>query len=321
MKRLVPYPVLAGEISLEVREARLDDVALPFAMISGGQRVVALHQVERSDWDTARLAVCMHTPQQELRSGPWSDVSCLAVLSERRTNVRVASPLCEESSGVWVGDVVLHRDRHLDRAELTAVVVSVVGGVAGRMIGSADGSWLVDLRARTPARHKSVSTVWADFADDGNPHLHPFRSDPWTVEAVGDEPVLYLNRGFEGLDMLLKSNRGADRSARDAIAAQIAADVWTALFNAALYAADMEDGQLEWPGGWQESTLRRMLPDVFPDRSPDDALIEMVARRQSGDGGGDLQTRLLHAATKQARLPHNLGGFIRTLRRAREEER
>ncbi|MBG0814840.1 hypothetical protein [Planomonospora sp. ID82291] len=319
MKRLVPYPILAGDVSLDVREVRLDDVALPFAMVSKQELVVALHAVERDEWESARLSVRLRTPQ-DLKTGPWSNPSCFAVLSERRTNMRTSSRLREETPGNWTGEVVLHRDHHRGQVELTAHVVGSVEGIAGRVIGTANERWTVDLQARAPVKKKSIKTVWADFRDERNPHLHPFREDPWTVEAVGEEPVLYLNMGFEGLDALLKSTRSAERAARDAIAAQIAADVWAALFNAAVYTAEIEDGRPEWPGGWHESVLRRMLPDVFPDLSPDDALVEIVNRRHAGDGGGDLQTRLLHAAAKQSRLPRNLGGFIRTLRRTGQED-
>lgn len=320
MRRLAPYPVLAGEIVLEVRESRLDDVALPLAMISGSQHVVALHSVERENWQSARLPVRVRTPHKEIEAGPWSDVSCLAVLSERRTNVRMVTRLREEEPGSWIGEVVLYRDLHQVRAELTAQMIATVGGTKGRTIGSTDDAWVIDLEERVPVRHRAIKTIWADFGDERNPQLHPFRGDPWTVEAVGDEPILYLNGGFEGLDVLLRSGRAADRPTRDAVAAQIAADVWTALFNAAAYAAELENGRPQWPGGWQEAALKRMLPDVFPDRSPDDAMIEIVNRRLSGDGGGDLQTRLLHAAAKQARLPRNLGGLIRTVRKAGQED-
>lgn len=320
MKRLIPYPVLVGDVTLEVREARLDDLALPFAMISAEQRAVALHRAERDRWETARLSVRLRTPEHELRHGPWSEASCFAVLFERKTNVRTFTRLREETPGVWAGDVVLHHDRHLGRVQLTGQVVAAVDGVAGRMIGSTDGAWTVDLRARAPVKSDSIKTVWADFRDERNPRLHPFASDPWTVETVGEEPVLYLNRGFEGLGTVLEDPRAADRTAREAIAAQIAQDVWTALFNAAVYAVESEDGSPQWPGGWRESVLRRLLPDIFPDRSPDDALAEVLARRTGGEGGGDLQTRVLHAAAKQARLPRNLGGFVRALHRTGQED-
>ncbi|GLZ08900.1 hypothetical protein Acsp03_63660 [Actinomadura sp. NBRC 104412] len=318
MRRLIPYPVVAGDVSLEVREVRLDDIALPYAMVSVAQRIVALHEVERGRWETARLSVRLHAPQHELESGPWEDVTCFAVHSERRTNVRTSTRLQEEAPGIWSGDIVLYSDRHVGRVQLTGQLVGTVGGVEGRMIGATEDTWTVDLQARTPVKSNTIKTVWADFGDEDG-RLYPFRSDPWMVEAIGEEPVLYLNKGFEGLVSLIESTRTVDRSARDAVAAQIAQDVWTVLFNAAVYAIDPDSDAPEWPGGWREATLKRLLPDVFPDRSPDDALSELANRRRDGDGGGDFQANLLHATAKQARLPRNLGGFIRTLRRTGQE--
>lgn len=317
MKRLLPYPIVAGDVSLEVREARLDDVPLPYDMIAPQQRVVALHQVDRSVWRTARLSVRVHAPAHELRQGPWSEIDCLVVLSERRTNTRTTTPLRMERPGEWLGEVELQHDHHLGRAELVGQVVATVEGVRGRVIATTEAPWTVDLLARTPKRREEIRSRWIDFGDERSPQLHSFKNDPWIVEAAGEEPLLYLNASFEGLKALLESGRTADRPARDAVAAQIAMDVWAALFNAATY-EDEGDGS-EWPGGWRESVLRRMLPDLFPEHSPDDALSEVRNRRRTGDGG-DLQTRVLHAAGKQARMPRNLGGFLRTLRRTGQED-
>ena len=319
MKRLTPYRVLAGDVSLEVLKARLDDIDLPYAMISVPQRMVALHQVERARWETARLSVRLRTPRQELETGSWEDTACYAVLAERRTNVRTATRLHEEEPGVWTGDVVIHRDRHVGRVRLTGHVVATVGGVSGREIGTVDEAWTIDLKARTPDKSNTVRTVWVDFTDEAHARFRPFGADPWTIESSGEEPVLYLNKGFEGLSTMLESGRSGDRAARDAISAQIAQDVWIALFNSAVYALDIEAEVPDWPGGWQESVLRRLLPDVFPDRSPEDALAEIIERRRTGDGGGDLQRRVLHAAGKQARIPRNLGAFIRTVHRTGQE--
>ncbi|GGP91108.1 hypothetical protein [Streptosporangium pseudovulgare] len=317
MKRLLPYQTVVGDLSLEVREARLDDIALPYEMISTAQRVVALHRIERDEWRSARLSVRVRAPEQELQQGPWTGMECLATLSERRTNTRTATRLRWEGPGEWSGEVELQRDHHLERAELLGQLIATVGDVPGRVIATTEASWTVDLQSRTPTRREEIRTRWVDFGDEDHPQLHPFKNDPWTVEAVGQEPVLYLNSGFEGLKALLASGRAIDRPARDALAAQIATDVWTVLFNAATY---QEDGDTpEWPGGWRESVLRRMLPDLFPTHSPDDALAEVVSRHRTGDGA-DLQTRILHAAGKQARRPRNLGNFMRTLRRTGQEE-
>ncbi|WP_449061624.1 hypothetical protein [Planomonospora algeriensis] len=318
MKRILPYQVVAGDVSLEVREVRLDDVALPYEMISTSERVVALHQIGGDNWRTARLSVAVRASEQELRLGPWVGMECLIMLSERRTNTRTATSLAWQRPGEWAGEVELQHDHHLARVELIGQLVAIVDDVPGRVIATTEAPWTVDLQARTPTRREEIRSRWADFGDEGNPQLHPFKNDPWTLEAVGEEPVLYLNSGFEGLKGLLESGRAADRAARDALAAQIAMDVWAVLFNAAIY---QDDGDIpEWPGGWRDSVLRRMLPDLFSEHSPDDALVEVMNRRRTGNGGGDLQTRILHAAGKQASMPRNLGGLIRTLRHTGGED-
>ncbi|MFI6451921.1 hypothetical protein ACIBF6_10225 [Streptosporangium amethystogenes] len=317
MKTLFPYRTLLGEISLEVKEARLDGRLLPLTMISAVERVVALHQIERDDWERARVVFRMRTPEELTKPDEWADVACVAVLAEKKTNLRIVTPLKRQPDGSWIGVVELHRDWHAGQAEVEGLVAATVDGVAGRVIARTERNWTVDLRAHTPTRKKTVKTLWVDFASDDNPYLNPYRMDPWAVEAAGDEPVVYLNSGFEGLQFVLESNMRADRAVQDTIAGQIAVDCWTALFNTAAYAISTEDDQPQWPGGWHESVLRRMLPDVFPDRSPDDALSEIFERRSVGE----LQTQVLHAAIKQARTPKSLGIFIRTLRTTAKEEK
>lgn len=318
MKRLIPYPVVVGDVTLNVRSVTLDDVALPYDTISTTQRVVALHWVDRTEWRTARLAVNVQAPEYEIRNGPWTDMDCLALLSERRTNTRAATPLRWEAPGRWAGEIELQYDHHVGRVDLVGQLVATVEDISGRVIATTEGAWTVDLQARAAVRRDEIRSRWADFGNEAHVRLHQFRTDPWVVEAADEEPTLYLNSGFEGLKELLESGRAADRPVRDALVAQIAMDVWAALFNAAVYQND--DGVPEWPGGWRESVLRRMLPDMFPEYSPDDALAEVVNRRRTGDGGSDLQTRILHAAGRQAHMPRKLGGFIRTLRRTGQED-
>ncbi|MGW2216993.1 hypothetical protein ACWCSD_18570 [Nonomuraea sp. NPDC001684] len=317
MMRISPYPVVIGDVSLEVREARLDDFPLPYNMISKSQRVVALNQIERSDWTTARLGVRVRTPEHELNSGPWFRIECLTVLSERRTNVRLAIPLMMGSNGEWSGEVELRHDQHVGRPELSAHLVATVDGVPGRLIATAGDPWTIDLRAQTPTQRDEITVRWLDFADERNPHLHHLKYDPWTVETAGDEPALYLNSGFEGLKAMLeeRSSKGAAREAREALAAQITMSMWSALFNTAVQRTN--DNGSEWPTGWHGAVLRRMVPDLFPDIAPDDALAEVAYRYRTD--GGDLQARVMHAAAKQARMPRNLGSLIRALRNTLQE--
>jgi hypothetical protein len=315
MMRVLPYRVVFGEISLTVEAARLDGVAVPYELVSGRRQVVALHHVERGDWWSAVLSVVVKGPESELSSGPWSNMACLATLTERRTKAHVATRLRMDRPGVWSGEVELSRDRFDLRAELSACLVAKVDGIPGRRIATVDSPWTVDLRPRSPApshHGERLITEWADFGSPYNPLSHAYKSDPWTVETNAETPVLYLNSGFEGLRALLGSTRPAERAARDSVAAQIAFDTWSGLFHEA---AGRLDGP-HWPGGWRESVLRRMLVDVFPDLSPDDGLRELIHRREDS---GDLHARVRHAAAKQARLPGTLGTFIRTLRRTGQE--
>jgi hypothetical protein len=312
--RLFPYPVLGDVCAIHIEKVALDGVPLAGEMVSDEKKVVALHNIEREEWTQARLTVRVNAP--DLGTGPWQGVTCVAVLSERRTNARTVTPLRRDVDGSWTGTVLLERARHLSQACLSAQLVATVDGVQGRMIGGVRVGWTVDLQARSADRSDGVAFSFVDFADPAHPHLNAYRTDPWTVDATGDKPTVYLNRRFDGLERILG---GDDRSVREILSAQIAADAWTALFNAAMYEADVdEEGAPEWPEGWRGTVLRRLLPDVFPELSPDDGLIELVSRRVSGDGGGELQSRLMHAVTRQAALPRQLGGFIRAINRRKE---
>ncbi|MEV0699087.1 hypothetical protein AB0I53_14380 [Saccharopolyspora sp. NPDC050389] len=288
---------------------RLDGMPLPSTLVSANNRVIALNQAERPDWEEVKIEVRLRTPR-ELRTDGWKDVGCYSSLSERRTNTRSLTRLVQESDDLWSGVVHAHHDDHRRRIDLDTLITATVRGVPGRIIGRAEDDWTIDLEAKTPTRKNTVKTVWANFTAADRPFLNPYRDDPWTIEASGDEPTLYLNSAFEGLRQLLHTN---DRTTRDMIGAQIASDMWVALFNAAAASVETDsDRQPEWPSGWRADVLRRMLPGIFPEHSPDDALIEISSRLEQGEES-DLQTRLLHAAGRQAQLPKRLNGLIRTL--------
>ncbi|MER5646030.1 hypothetical protein [Streptosporangium sp. NPDC002524] len=308
MKRIMPYPVLAGEVTMTVREVRLDDVALSYGMISEPDCTVALHLLDREDWHVVRLTLQVSAPRHELDSGPWFSLAFLATASERRTNTHTAVKLMMGQPGEWIGDVELHRDDHFGRVQVSGQLVATVDGVPGRVIATVAQPWTVNLRDRVATQRESIQTRWINFADD--PQLTWCKSDPWTVTTTDEAAMLNLNSGFDGLRAVLESPKAAERPVREALAAQIAMDTWTALFNEAAHHVDGH----EWPEGWRGLVLRRMLPDLFPDHSLDDALREIL-----NQGAGGIQTRVMHAAAKQARMPRSLGGFIRSLQKTGPE--
>ncbi|MEI5523678.1 hypothetical protein WB401_19645 [Streptomyces brasiliscabiei] len=319
MNIVFPYPTLGGEIAFEVTAAKLDGRALPIGMISREQRVVALHEAERSQWDEARLDLRVALPSKELAAGPWNHVVCVATLTESATNARTVAKLSSVDEGNWAGSVRFARDDYDSRASLTVNVVATVDGEEGRLIGTADDAWSVELNERTPTRKQELNIQEIDFRDGPHEWLRPFKEAPWLVETTGDMPTVHLNTGFEGLAEFLNGRGGAlEKAVRGVLAAQIATEAWTAMFHAAVGDVELdEDGTPQWPAGWKDGVLRSMLPDVLPELSPADALLEIHLRRTEG-GWQDLQPRIQYAAARRAKVSRNLGNGLRALNQSGE---
>jgi hypothetical protein len=156
-----------------------------------------------------------------------------------------------------------------------------------------------------------------DFRDGPHEWLRPFKDAPWLVETSGDMPTVHLNTGFEGIAELLDAGGSAtEKAVRGMLAAQIAADAWTAMFHSSVSDLEVEpDGAPLWPSGWRDWVLRAMLPDVLPELSPADALLEIHSRRTDGAGWNELQSRIQYAATRRAHVARNVGAVIRVLDR------
>ncbi|MFC4035743.1 hypothetical protein ACFO3J_30360 [Streptomyces polygonati] len=321
MSTVYPYPTLVGQIDVGVRKASIDGKALQLALISQQERVVALHQVERDNWQEGVLELEVVLPRAELADGPWASVVCVAILTEGATNTRVVSRLERaRDDSHWRGEVRVLRSMHLARATLDVSVVGSFGGIDGRIIGNSEKPWFIDFLARTPVRQREVEIVEVDFRDGERDWLRPFKEAPWVVDTSGDMPTVLLNTSFEGVADLLGQPRGPlEKAAAGLVAAQIAGDAWTAMFHSAI--ADLEfddDGTPRLPGNWRESVLRAMLPDVFPGRSLADALLDAHNRRTEGQGWADLQPKIQYAAARRALVPKNLTTAIRAVARIQE---
>ena len=315
--RIFPYRTLAGEVSFRVTAVKQDQRDLHTSVLSLDERVVALHQVERDDWRCSRITVTATLPVRELDEGPWQDVVAVAVLTEKATNARATAILARQSGagGEWTGRINVWKSAHRSQAELSVTVVATVDGVPGRIIGSSEGNWVVDLTARPPVRRREMNINEVDFVDGPDEWLRPFKDAPWLVETSGDLPTVHVNTGFEGISELLDSGGSPmEKAVRDMLATQIAADVWTTVFHSAVSDLEIDaEGNPEWPGGWRDAVLRGMLSDVLPGMSPVDALTEIHARRDESSGWNELQPRISYAAGRRARVAKSLGTAIRML--------
>ncbi|MFJ5800490.1 hypothetical protein [Streptomyces decoyicus] len=321
MNTVYAYPTLVGKIEVAVRGVSMDGKPLPLSLISPRDQVVALHRVERDDWIESLLDLEVTLPMDELADGPWSGVTCVAVLTEGATNTRVVSRLERRRDDThWRGEVRVRRSSHVARAVLDVSVVGSHGGVDGRVLGTTDTPWAVDILGCTPAGQHDPEILEEDFRNGPREWLHPFRDAPWLIDTAGDLPVVLLNTSFEGLVELLSGARGPlEKATAGLVAAQIAGETWVTMFHSALNALEVdEDGTPHFPGGWRESVLRAMLPEVFPGLSPAEALNEAHSRRSDGLRWAEVQARIQFAAGRRGQVPKGLTAAIRAVSRSQE---
>jgi hypothetical protein len=237
MKTLFPYPVLFGDVDISIAEVAIDDEPV-LGRINADSHEVDLSNLERRDWVAAQIMVSLSGPASELES--YVDVVAVAVLNCGHSNTRTSLVLTrdDDTPGRWSGVVELERDHWYGRATLHSVIAATVDGVANRIIGTSV-DWMVafDDLPRLPVTG-SLTIRWIDFGnpEDDAPYLRHYATDPWYLRIDPSEPVLFLNRGFEGLEALLTDRRrrpDAERALHNHARASLASEVWMTLFNAA----------------------------------------------------------------------------------------
>ncbi|MFJ8928615.1 hypothetical protein ACIRLA_18765 [Streptomyces sp. NPDC102364] len=326
--RAYPYPRLSGAVTARVTAVRLrgpGDVRedLTTKGFSAVEHVVALGRAERANWHTARLVLAATIPAGEIEAkGQWTDVTVVAVLTDKITNVRSVARLVRDAGDgrEWSGEIEVHRTGHADRASLAVHVVATVGGVAGRLVASTEREWIVDVTAENPLRDRELDVTIVSFAR-GAAWLRSFRDVPWIVDPSGRIPTVRLNSDFEGL-MALVEGEGAkvEGMVGEMLMAQMCTDVWTAVFHTAIGDLEIEDdGTPLLPPDWRGEVLREMLPDVVPGRSAEDALREVHIRRTGEGSWAELQPRIHFAATRRAGVPKTLTETVRKIERLEQE--
>ncbi|MDE0613145.1 MAG: hypothetical protein OXI32_01890 [bacterium] len=318
MKALFPYETLFGDVTLEVAEVRIDDEIVA-DQIEVDSCTVDLRHIERADWKSAEISVVAHAPPAEIIVA--RDVMCVAVVNCTSTNHRIFLTLTPNSNspGHWEGNISIEREFWYSHAQLRACVTATVDSISHRLIGTSE-TWTLrydDLPYRPV--NGAIKVTWVDFSEpEEKQYLRHHRENYMYLSLDPEEPQLFLNRTFEGLEQLLadRGRRGHDRALHDQTRASIADKTWSALFNAAINAveADEETGVLDWPPiEWQCSVLKALLARMYPDKSADDALREAWLARMSPELPGMLQEHLSPAAAMQARAPRLLRESIWTI--------
>ena len=319
MKALFPYKTLFGDVTLDVEEVRIDREPVT-DLVDLDERSIDLHGLERAQWDFASISLVVRAPPAEI--GNAIDANCVAVANCGPTNNRVSVELTEDpdTPGQWRGELVIERMYWYAQAQLRAFVVATVDGTRNRIIG-ASAAWslrLDDLPDR-PVKG-AISITWVDFGDppDDKGFLRKHHQNYAYLSIDPDEPRLFLNQSFEGLEQLLADRRrqGLDKALHDQTRAAIADKVWSALFNTAIATveSDPDTDEAVWPSvDWQRNVLEALLPRMYPDRAIEQALADAWAANSASDSPGTLQELLAPAAAMQVRGPRLLRDGIRDI--------
>lgn len=213
-------------------------------------------------WTTAALSVQVSTSEPSPHD--LDDLRAYLLVTCSATQLRRAYPLTkadDEQATVFSGSLQLPRTALAGKALLTAEIIGTHQG-RPRVVGSSIPWGLVVDKSEAPERPgiPPLKTVWVDFADVDAPlearrHVegHAY------VDVTASPPVLYLNKGIDGLQLLILSNSAKleRRRHRDMLGASIARYVANALFRAAVEQITVDDS-----GAPPEGPSARVLRDI-----------------------------------------------------------
>jgi hypothetical protein len=330
MKWFYPYDTLFGDVASRLLRVTVDGDPLPSNLVDEDRHEIRLLDAERRDWHTVEMEVEIVGPAADVQEfiDAGADPKAVAILQSGPTNARLSVPLApsEIEPSRWTGRVELERSNWFGRIEVRGVVVADVDGVPNRIIGSAP-AWTIRLDDQpAPPITGAIRIVWDDFtAPEHLPVLRRYKEEPAFLHLDPGEPVLYLNRAFEGLHALLKDQRRrnpAEQALHDQTRATLATEAWNAMFNTAILAVDQEDdGVADWPESeWQKTALEILLAAMFPDKSPEDALAEIAAARTEREAGASVEQLLLPVVSAHVGVPRLLRGAIRRIGTDNREE-
>lgn len=242
-----------------------------------------------TDWNVIEVAMRVSTGES-VPSG-IDGVAAHVLVACRTTQLRRAYPLIADGKdGRFAGTVSIPRTVLGGKAEIT---VEVVGAFENRRraIGcSLPWSIIVD-RAEAPPRPgiPPLPTVWVDFAaTDAPPPARRYTGSHAYVDVTACPPVLYLNRGVEGLQQLILSDtaKRERRRWRDMLGASIARYVANSLFRTAVEQVIPGEDEMgaQGPDGRIFRDVCEAVAAELPDTETVDDLYDLIASLPGNPG-------------------------------------
>ena len=328
MTWIYPYRTLFGDVSISIAQITIDGAELPDELFDPDHRRAELVLVEKEDWERATVRFEVNGPPSELKQLREDGIApqAIGVLHSGPTNTRLAIDLEADKNELsrWTGEVELVRFDWFGQVSLRAVVVGEVDGVPHRYLGAApEWALLLDDTPRPPI-HGAIRMRWDDFSEPEHlDALSSYQAEPAFLHLDPDEPILYLNRIFEGLEALLEERRrrpAAEQALHDQTRATLATEAWAAMFNASLLAIREDDNGVDWPESqWQRTALEILFHRIFPEKTPDDALREAAAMRQEDTGGNSIEQLLMPAVSAHVSVAKLLRSSINRLSQDTQE--
>jgi len=239
-------------------------------------------------WDSAQLTVEVLT--NEPPPIGLDNLKAHVLVTCSATQLRRSYPLNpdDKSSTSFSGTVVLPRTALSGKAMLTAEVIATYEDRT-RVVGSSIPWALVVDKSEAPERPgvPPLRTVWIDFTDVDAPIEARRHAEGYAyVDVAATPPILYLNKGIDGLQLLILSNSAKleRRRHRDMLGAHIARYVANALFRAAVEQITADEF-----GGVPDGPTSRVLKDIceavaaeLPDTETVDDLYRAIADLPAG---------------------------------------
>ena len=321
-KWIYPYDVLFGDVATRLLRVSIDGDPVPAHLVDNNRYEIQLVDADRSDWSSLELRIEVTAPVAEIEEmiDQGLSVTAIGVLHCGASNSRVSVPLTSDDNDPsrWIADVELERDAWFGRIAARGIVVANVGGVPNRIVGTAP-EWSIRLDDMpVPPVQGAIKIKWDDFTDPQHfPGVREYEKEPAFLHVDPGEPVLYLNRAFEGLAPLLddrKRRNPSERALHDQARATIAAEAWSTMFNASLSAIQLGEevgDPVDWPESeWQSTAVKMVAGLIYPDKDPEDALAELAQARSEPVAANALQERMLPAISGQVGVPRLMRGAI-----------
>ncbi|MCS3782678.1 hypothetical protein [Salinibacter ruber] len=303
-----PYGSLYGNANLDIENVLINcETDRTDSLTKFDKRNINLFECAVEDWEdvSIKMKVSHSTTalKEDLEADP-SELSLTAVTHCSATNVRQTVPLSRtkiEEHTEWTGSIVLPRTNYRGKVELGAIISAEVDGTPHRYVGDSNiwTVWFDDPPAHSITGNINIS--WKDFSDPENPpDLTEFEGEVFYLD-LESEPTLFLNKSFEGLPDLLESESKEnphEAAFRESEFYGIARAVWVSLFNASASSIAREDGRHVLPDtDWKRKVLKKMLPELLPESSKEDALRQVYESFQ-GNVNPWIQSKVLIVADR-----------------------